>query len=308
MNPRHTDPLPRIFRILSAVLCFMAFSSSGNAQYYGGPAPGTPAGNPNSRPAAASTPTTRPMEPIVQGDDGNPRRVLPKPPFEQTEAEWKATQAVLVSWERFSTNVRTFRSVFTRYRYVISFNDPNKMDCFQESGELRYESPDKGMFLINDSAGKSVEKWQCDGKSIYEYKFNQNQIEQHTLPEKLRGKAITAGPLPFLFGATAAELRKRYHLRLVAPPEGKQKEGQVWLEAFPKTAEDATDFQRAEMIVSLKPEVRPVAIRLHKVNNELHSYLFNFNEMEVNKAQFLPASWGPTTGERMKMQLIMAEK
>ena len=58
----------------------------------------------------------------------------------------------------------------------------------------------------------------------------------------------------------------------------------------------------------MKPEIRPLAIKLYKVNSEQHVYLFGLKDMEVNKAQFLPTSWGPTLAERAKLKLIAAEK
>lgn len=226
-------------------------------------------------------------------------------PYQLTEEQQREIDALLQRWEQFSLSVNSFRAEFHRFRYIIAFDDPNKFNKFLDRGELHYQSPDRGMFMVTDSKKEEkVEKWICDGKSIYEYKYRQNEIHQHELPEHMRGKGITQGPLPFLFGASAATLKNRYHLRRVSAQSAKLQRGQFMIEALPKTVDDAQEFQRAEMIITLAPDVRPVAIKLYKANAEQHSYLFISETMQVNKMQFIPSSWTPTAGERMNMKLI----
>lgn len=234
-------------------------------------------------------------------------RPLPFPP--PTPQQQAATNQILKIWEKFSTEVNTFEADFTRYRYIISFENVNEMQTIKEVGKLHYASPDRGAFIVMGEDGKTpVEKWICDGESIYEYKYRQNEIERHFLPAEMRGKAITSGPLPFLFGATSAELQKRYYIRQIAPPDGKVRQGMYWLEAWPKMEEDAADFKRAEIIIVDRPDVRPLGIKLHKTNSEQHSYAFNMKEIKVNKLRFFPETWKPSMGELRKMKLIEGER
>ena len=39
----------------------------------------------------------------------------------------------------------------------------------------------------------------CDGKAIYQFDYKQKKLKEYPLPKNLQGKAITNGPLPFVF-------------------------------------------------------------------------------------------------------------
>jgi hypothetical protein len=76
----------------------------------------------------------------------------------------------------------------------------------------------------------------------------------------MRGKAISDGPLPFVFGAKADTLKKRYWMRLITPPEVRD---QVWLEALPRYQADAANFSKVELILQAR-DLMPFAIQIHK--------------------------------------------
>lgn len=243
--------------------------------------------------------------PIVPQQDGSAERPMPAP-FVLSQQEQAQTDAVLARWEQFSMGIQTFETDFTRILYQRSLEQANLVKT-QERGELRYESPDHGMFAVSTMNGEPSEKWLCDGKYIFEYKFAQKQIDQYTLPPEMRGKAITQGPLPFLFGASAEELKNRYYIRQVQPAANLVRPGQVWLEAYPKKADDASEFQRSEMIISFAGEVRPLAIKLFKANGDQHVYIFELKGMKVNKTQLLPSTWVPTVPEKVRMKVVPVE-
>ncbi|MBO5436078.1 MAG: hypothetical protein J6A23_00295, partial [Thermoguttaceae bacterium] len=165
--------------------------------------PGTPA---SAAPAAA---------PIVQQADGTLERPLPVP-FVLSAEEQAQTDAILNRWEKFSTAIETFETEFRRLKYTRAL-DSSQPVTIEENGEIRYEAPDHGMFSVLTKDGAPSEKWICDGEFVYEYKYAQKQIDKYTLPPEMRGKAITQGPLPFLFGASAEELKSRYYIRHVQP-------------------------------------------------------------------------------------------
>ncbi len=64
-----------------------------------------------------------------------------------------------------------------------------------------------------------TEYWTCNGKSIFQVDAKKKQIIEQPIPAELQGKSITDGPLPFVFGAKADTLRKRYFMRIVTPPD-----------------------------------------------------------------------------------------
>jgi TIGR03009 family protein len=123
--------------------------------------------------------------------------------------------------------------------------------------------PDKGLFRVKESKqwnaqtsryeqrpGDSGEHWVCNGTSIYEFRHGDRQLRETKLPPEMRGKAISDGPLPFVFGAKADTLKKRYVMRLLPTPAGVT--DQVWLEALPRTQADAANFSKVELILGAR--------------------------------------------------------
>ena len=98
----------------------------------------------------------------------------------------------------------------------------------------------------------------CDGKSIFEYKPAQKQVEEHRLPRELQGKAIANSPLPFLFGAEAQKLKQRYFIRIVTPQDVQD---QIWLEAYPRFQQDAANFHHAQFVITTRG-MSPFALML----------------------------------------------
>ena len=66
------------------------------------------------------------------------------------------------------------------------------------------------------------------------------------LPPEVRGQAIGKGPLPFLFNAKADDIKQRFWIHVITPPNTK---GEYWLEAVPKTQEDAANFMFIHIII-----------------------------------------------------------
>ena len=82
----------------------------------------------------------------------------------------------------------------------------------------------------------------------------------HSGSPEMQGKSITDGPLPFVFGAKADILRKRYYMRIITPPSMAGE--QIWLEAFPRMQKDAANFAWVEIILT-KNDKLPVAIQIY---------------------------------------------
>ena len=152
-------------------------------------------------------------------------------------------------------------------------------------GEIKYESPDKGMYHVKGellggrvTEGRRTERWVSDGKSVFEYNFEKRELTEHPLPEELQGKAIANGPMPFLFGAKADQLKARYWIRLVQPPPGAQ--NQIWLQARPKRREDAASYHLAEIILT-GAAMQPTGILLIDPNGK-DKTTFSFSKIKVN--------------------------
>ena len=109
-------------------------------------------------------------------------------------------------------------------------------------------------------SGEAGEHWVCNGTSIYEFRHTERQLRETKLPPEMQGKAISDGPLPFVFGAKADTLKKRYAMRIITPPGVTD---QVWLEALPRFQADAANFSKVELILQARG-LMPFAIQIYK--------------------------------------------
>ena len=278
---------PRWWTIVGAVLVSSAWLSpaagqnrpagpvAGPPQSYpqaGQPTPGVQPGAQQSYPQAGypAQPTASrqgvPLPPRVQQP--------PQAPFQLSPQQQADLMAVLRAWEEKSDGIKLLYCDFVRWDYDAVFGQrnpdpknpqlPGAIIPRESHGELKYAAPDKGLYHIKEIkeykatvGGKKEfvtrtdggEHWICDGLAIWEYNFEKKQLIERKLPPELQGKAITDGPLPFLFGAQAGKLMQRYFLRIATPDTVK---GQIWLEAYPRFQFDAANFQRATMILDQK--------------------------------------------------------
>ncbi|HEY2761707.1 MAG TPA: hypothetical protein VGI75_13215, partial [Pirellulales bacterium] len=195
-------------------------------------------------------------------------------PFTLTPQQQEELDKLLTDWEAASSKVDLFSCDILRMEYDSTFGGPDKLRTVS-NGDLRYKSPDKGLFRLTksqeyrqDSAThrwelKDIEPqeyWTCDGKSTYQVDTKQKLVIEDPIPPSMQGKSITDGPLPFVFGAKADVLKKRYYMRTVTPPA--EANTRVWLEAFPKSQRDAANFAWVELILT-KDTKLPVAIQIY---------------------------------------------
>lgn len=213
-----------------------------------------------------------------------PAPLTPRAPFELTAEQQKALDEVLVEWERRSEKIARFKCTFVRRDY--NQNDgpkvvPKGRDDLLHlkangAGEIKYKAPDHGTYKLTkfeeyvpengattlryEDNPAAHEHWVCDGDAIYQFRPKEKQLIETRLPDELKGKAISDGPLPFIFGAKAETLKKRYWLRITTPPENAQT--QVWIEAYPKFQQDAANFSKVDLILD-KENFLPVAMQIH---------------------------------------------
>ena len=231
-------------------LCW-AMAGQGRGQ---GPAGNADRGYPRTQQPLPADPDqpVQPQAPRLQ------RRDVPQEPgqpFAPLDARAQAQlDRVLDLWEQSTGKVKKFSCQFTRWEYDLTRpkRPPQPDDPIEnylagtDEGEIRFAAPDKGYF---HAKGPRQECWICDGKSIYAYNFQAKLITEHRLAPEMQGKAIADGPLPFLFGAKAAQLKSRYFMRLVSSPENAPR-NQIWLEAYPRSIDDARNFSSAQAILS----------------------------------------------------------
>ena len=210
--------------------------------------------------------------------NGAPQPRPPQPAVPQLSPEAAAAlERLLTAWEARNSAVKTWSCDFYKWEYnAFGPVGPSgdRLAFAESTGEIKYAMPDKGLFRVKESKqwnaqtsryeqrpGDSGEHWVCNGTSIYEFRHGDRQLRETKLPPEMRGKAISDGPLPFVFGAKADTLKKRYVMRILPTPAGVT--DQVWLEALPRAQADAANFSKVELILGAR-DLIPFAIRLYK--------------------------------------------
>lgn len=245
-------------------------------------------------------------------------QVAPAPPagFQLNAIQQANLDVLLNAWQVESAKVNTFRCKFERLEYDPAFGPHPDIALFRNRGELSFEKPDKGSFQITEvkkwqfdpappdktaapRTGNWVvdpkavgEHWVCDGQSIYEYRHDQKQLVVRPIPPQMQGQSIVDGPLPFLFGAEVAKLKRRYWLALGGGGVQLQPQ-QIMIVAVPKWPADATNYKMVQVILE-QPKLMPSAMQIHLPNNGRYVYTFDLADAKVNnrfeqiKAWFKP--------------------
>jgi TIGR03009 family protein len=222
---------------------------------------------------------------------------IPQPPALAPQ-EQAALDQLLAAWEARNASVRTWSCTFRKWEYSAwsPADAAGERLAFAEStGELKYAAPDKGLFRVKESkqwnpdpkvqryevrTGDAGEHWICNGESIYEFRHAERQLRETKLPPEMRGKAISDGPLPFVFGAKADTLKKRYWMRIITPRDVRD---QVWLEALPRYQADAANFSKVELILEARA-LMPFAIQIFKPGGQDRDvYQFDPNTNLIDK-------------------------
>ncbi|HJN10254.1 MAG TPA: TIGR03009 domain-containing protein [Pirellulaceae bacterium] len=201
---------------------------------------------------------------------------------------------ILNYWEHKTSSVERYRCNFHRWEYEMA--RLGKVLKTYTEGKIQYASPDKGLFKAEvikhrtppkqpggepgweDQVGGPREHWVCDGESIFEFNHSLKQLIVRPLPPGMKGKQIAEGPLPFMFGAKAAQIKRRFWVRVVTPPNTKK---EYHLQAVPRTLQDAQNF-RELLIVIAEKDFLPKAMVLLHLNNAKTSYEFQNREVNWN--------------------------
>lgn len=282
------------------LILFMALLACGTfAAGQEGPARRTTAAPPPRRPAreaVAAAPRNPPDAPAKQQAQAGSSRISkfapqprkPSAPWVLDEQQQATLDLVLAAWEKKSTTIKTLTCTFTLWEYDFIF-DNNRAPAGQPArptranrGEIKYARPDRGVYHITHQAtGANIKAlkfdrregdyWVCDGQAVYEFNHEQKRLIERRLPEELKGSAISNGPLPFLFGASADQMRGRYWLRVSTPPEDRGKK--IWLDAVPRYVEDRANYQTASIILNEK-DMLPVGLQLVLPEGNRKNYKF----------------------------------
>lgn len=217
----------------------------------------------------------------------------PPKDFQLSAAQQKRIDQMLTYWQKKTEGIQTFSTTFGRWVYDPVFGPKNQAKTFS-TGEIRYSAVDKGMIRedkvydydkAKDKAGVDWpfteskdaigEHWVCTGRSVFEYDHKQKKLNEIKLPPNMQGKAIAEGPLPFMFGAKAETIKKRYWIREIAR---KNAEAPYQMELMPKRRGETY----AKIRISLDAKkFLPTEMVLYDLNSMGRSS-YAFKEMVAN--------------------------
>jgi len=165
---------------------------------------------------------------------------------------------------------------------LFRFKAPNQL-LYHIKGEFSYANVDSGG-EATWKEGQNELKIVLDGKSITQYDYTNKKAVVYPLAEDEQNLDLTMdnGQFPLFFVAKAETLKNRFYLRLVTPAAKRQSE--VWIEAFPRYARDAQQFQSIVVILGLK-DMQPTYMRKVGVNGKSKTDL-KFERVEVNKGRW----------------------
>ena len=250
----------------------------------------------NRQPAGQQVPVANVNQAVNQGIVQVPQQPFPA----LTPQEQQFLDQVLATWEKRSATVEQYSCDFQRWEY-----DPAKRQVpqnpaagfFSEAkGEIRYMKPDKGVYRVDEvkvfAGGNPAnfrinpdrpfgEYWICDGNWVYDRDRNTKTEKQFELPPQQRGALIENSPLPFVFGVKAATLKQRYWLRSI-----KSDKKTVWIEAWPRRADDAGNYSRVQVVLS-RSDILPEALIVFKPNwtaQKDHKEIYQFSNRKESKS------------------------
>jgi TIGR03009 family protein len=227
------------------------------------------------------------------------------------------TLQVLHDWERYTRTIQKLEGDFERYVYDMTFVVEKRA-----TGEFWYEAPDKGridfkpmniaalpidattkrpynplkkgangqFYAVQADAGS---RWICRGDILLYIDDDQKTYESVEIPPHMRGQNITASPLPFLFGVSAAQMQERYYLALgsMHDPQGQRGKRVIHIVASPRLASIAKEWSRAEVLLDPGerfqanglPVFVPTAIKLlDPTGNQETVYVFKLDDTKLN--------------------------
>jgi TIGR03009 family protein len=230
-----------------------------------------------------------PQQPVHKGHSKPARRMVP---FFLEPEEQQNLDAFLVRWEKYSGNIKRYDVDFnmSTYNPAIPGSDPNKphkitFGYFKYiSNPLRFVYHVEGEWLddrqIKRDGEKNpqiyAEKVIIDEKTVFKYDYNAKTVIQVNVPPEMIGKGIADSPLPLIFGAKSADLKRRFSMKILPTTNPER----IWLQAKPLLSEDQQEFNLVEIVLDRKT-LQALGLRKYDINNQGYT-VYELKSPKVN--------------------------
>lgn len=261
--------------------------------------------------------------PIQRPTSPNPaasQSVLPAKPAETPTpadsqvvvVDSKELARVLAEWEQKTARITKLQGRHERYEYDDVFTVEKRA-----VGSFWFEAPDKGRIDFDPGAiptppvnpqkrsatgvpysvqPEDQQSWVCTGTEILQIDVKEKQYSLIQIPPQHRGQNIIDGPLPFLFGVKADQLKERYKLSIGDKHgvPGSDQRVNYHIVAAPLRINDAQEWSRAEVLLDAE-YCLPTAIRLIDPGGQKTTvYRFPLGQMKANsKVPWFPSPFKP---------------
>ena len=248
-----------------------------------------------------SAPSATPVDPnaaprqggYVEGEIDS--AIVPPPAsYNPTEEELQHLDEFLARWEEFGRGIKRVSCDVHMREFDGVLQQNSKTPVAHTWGQFRFITPNQFMYHIKGefvySEAKPDGEWKpgqnewmivLNSKEFLQYDFKNKKVVVFPVVSEEQDMDLTMdnGQFPLFFVAKANVLKNRFYLRITTPA-AKQKT-QVWIEAFPRYARDAQQFQSITFILGLK-DLQPTYMRKIGVNGKSKTDL-TFENVQVNK-------------------------
>lgn len=239
-----------------------------------------PANNVRQTPPIPANPANPPInrQPVHVGRAAPENRVIP---FFLTPEEGKELDEFLTRWEKYSEEIKRYDVDFNMFIYdaTIPGNDLNKpyktaFGFFKYSKPMRFVYSVEGEWVGNEKVKRSddpktanifAEKIIIDAKSVFRFDYNAKNVLQINVPAEIIGRGIADSPLPLIFGAKAADMKRRFSMKMrTAEQNGTPL---ISLQAKPLLLEDQQEFTLIELLIE-KNTFRAIGLKRYDINGK----------------------------------------
>ncbi len=224
-------------------------------------------------------------------------------PLDTTAVLSPALEEILQNWEQKSAKVSQTKGEFKRVVYDSTWGVAK---C--SVGVYYYDHPDKGRMdftpdksVVSDPP-RTVQRgevtfkceadearvWICDGEQILDVDPSKKEYNRVQIPPQYRGRNISDGPLPFLFGMKADKMKQRYQLELGSLHNP---ENIIHVIARPLFPAEQQEYRSAEVLLD-PVTFLPKAIQLAMPGERQTVYIFTKHDKPT--LGFMPGTFKPS--------------
>jgi TIGR03009 family protein len=154
---------------------------------------------------------------------------------------------VLRGWEKAMTDLTSFYSKVERTTLdkALGARDEHKGYAMFVKAANKDDASRARLELTKTTNPKVFEKYICTGVYLYEYAPANNTIRIHDMPRNKKDGVQQESFLSFLFGMSAEDSKKRYHMTHVVPKEPDKFYHYIRIQ--PRLEQDKSDFLEARL-------------------------------------------------------------